>query len=161
VQEQVSKLYRIKLNVVNRTGTEPGDEELAEAAGLSVEKTRQLLQLRNLGVSLDTPQYEDDDATLLDTLSGGPFEDTESAAESESLHQRLLTEITTLEPAERQVVIARWGLHDGPPLSRAEIADKMSVSREWVRQLERSALTKLSRSENVQGAYEDYAALSR
>lgn len=161
VQEQVSKLYRIKLNVVNRTGTEPGDEELAEEAGLSVEKTRQLLQLRNLGVSLDTPQYEDDDTTLLDTMAGGPFQQTEASAETSSLHDRLLSEITALEPAERQVVIARWGLHEGPPLSRAEIADKMAVSREWVRQLERSALAKLSANDNVRDAYEDHAALSR
>mgnify|MGYP006428861965 CR=1 FL=1 len=160
VQEQVSKLYRIKLNEVARTGIEPGDEDLAQAAGLSLDKTRQLLQLRNLGVSLDTPQYEDDDATLLDSIPGGPFQGTESQAESDSLHDRLLNEITDLEPAERQVVIARWGLHDGPPLTRAEIADKMSVSREWVRQLERSALTKLSRNQNVKTAFEDYTALS-
>ena len=160
VQEQVGKLYRIKLNLVNKTGNEPGDEELAEAAGLSVEKTRQLLQLRNLGVSLDTPQYEDDDSTLLDTLSGGPFQHTEARAETDSLHERLLSGLTSLEPAERQVVIARWGLHEGPPLSRAEIADKMAVSREWVRQLERSALNKLSRSETVRTAYEDYGAVS-
>jgi DNA-directed RNA polymerase sigma subunit (sigma70/sigma32) len=53
-------------------------------------------------------------------------------------------------------VIARWGLHDGPPLSRAEIADKLSVSREWVRQLERSALTKLSRNDRIRAAFEDY-----
>ncbi|MEQ8516211.1 MAG: sigma factor-like helix-turn-helix DNA-binding protein [Chromatocurvus sp.] len=51
-------------------------------------------------------------------------------------------------------------MHDGPPLSRAEIADKMSVSREWVRQLERSALNKLSHNQNVQSAFEDYTALS-
>lgn len=160
VQEQVSKLYRLKINEVARTGIEPGDEELARAAGLSLDKTRQLLQLRNLGVSLDTPQYEDDDATLLDSIPGGPFQGTEAQAESDSLHERLLHEITDLEPAERQVVIARWGLHDGPPLSRAEIADKMSVSREWVRQLERSALNKLSHNQNIQSAFEDYTALS-
>jgi RNA polymerase sigma factor (sigma-70 family) len=160
VQEQVSKLYRLRVDEMARTGVEPGDETLAEAAGLPLEKTRQLLQLRNIGVSLDTPQFDDDDGTLLDSMPGGPFSATEEQAESESLHERLLTELSDLEPAERQVVVARWGLHDGPPLSRAEIADKMSVSREWVRQLERSALNKLSRNANVKSAYEDYAAMA-
>jgi RNA polymerase sigma factor (sigma-70 family) len=116
--------------------------------------------LRNYGVSLDAPQYDDEETSLIDSIPGGPFAHTESAAESTSLHQRLLEEITGLDPAERQVVIARWGLHDGPPLSRAEIADRMSVSREWVRQLERSALNKLSLNENVKTAYEDYAMVS-
>ena len=107
-------------------------------------------------MSLDAPQYDDDEGTLLDTMSGGPFGASESEAETESLHDRLLLEMESLDKAEREVVIARWGLHDGPPLSRAEIADRMSVSREWVRQLERAALTKLSANERIRAAFSDY-----
>jgi DNA-directed RNA polymerase sigma subunit (sigma70/sigma32) len=47
-------------------------------------------------------------------------------------------------------------LHDGPPLSRTEIADRLGVSREWVRQLERSALRKLKSQDGIQEAYSDY-----
>jgi DNA-directed RNA polymerase sigma subunit (sigma70/sigma32) len=132
------------------------DAALAAAAGMSLEKTRDLLQLRNLGVSLDAPQFDDDDGTMLDTMSGGPFAPSEAEAETESLHERLLAEMEGLERAEREVVVARWGLHNGPPLSRAEIADKMSVSREWVRQLERSALSKLSQNDRIRAAFSDY-----
>ena len=156
VQEQVSKLYRLRIAERQRTGEEPGDAALARAAGLSLEKTRDLLQLRNIGVSLDAPQFDDEDTTLLDTLPGGPFAASESTAENRSLHARLLQEMEGLERAEREVVVARWGLHDGPPLSRAEIADRMSVSREWVRQLERAALTKLSRNDRIRAAFTDY-----
>ena len=112
--------------------------------------------MRNLGVSLDAPQYDDDDMTLLDTLPGGPFAASDSRADNESLHARLLREMEGLDRAEREVVVARWGLHDGPPLSRAEIADRMSVSREWVRQLERAALNKLSRNDRIRDAFSDY-----
>jgi RNA polymerase sigma factor (sigma-70 family) len=156
VQEQVSKLYRLRMTEQQRSGVELSDAALAAAAGMSLEKTRDLLQLRNLGVSLDAPQFDDDDGTLLDSMAGGPFAASESEAETESLHDRLLAEMEGLEKAEREVVVARWGLHDGPPLSRAEIADKMSVSREWVRQLERSALTKLSRNDRIRAAFSDY-----
>ncbi|MDB2586344.1 hypothetical protein N9X85_06820 [Luminiphilus sp.] len=41
-------------------------------------------------------------------------------------------------------------------MTRAEIADKLGVSREWVRQLERSALKKLKGQSDVQHAFEDY-----
>jgi RNA polymerase sigma factor (sigma-70 family) len=156
VQEQVSKLYRLRMERQQRTGEEPSDVELAEIAGLPLEKTRDLLQLRNIGVSLDAPQYDDEEGSLIDSVPGGPFAAAESDAESESLHERLIHELQGLDGTERQVVIARWGLHDGPPLSRAEIADKLSVSREWVRQLERSALTKLSRNDRIRAAFEDY-----
>jgi RNA polymerase sigma factor (sigma-70 family) len=157
VQEQLGKLYGERIRETARSGAAPGDTDLARAAGLSLQKTRELLQLRNLAVSLDTPQFEDDEgATLLDTLPGGPFKETSSDAEQASLNHRLLLEIRRLDPAEQQVVISRWGLQQGPPLSRAEIADKMSVSREWVRQLERSALEKLRRSDAVNSVYRDH-----
>jgi RNA polymerase sigma factor (sigma-70 family) len=156
VQEQVSKLYRLRLEEKQRTGVEPTEAELAEAAGMTLEKARDLLQLRNIGVSLDAPQYDDEETTLLDAMPGGPFAASESDAETESLHERLLSEMTMLDTTEREVVVARWGLHAGPPLTRAEIADKLSVSREWVRQLERSALAKLSRNERIRAAFEDY-----
>lgn len=158
VQEQVGKLYRLRIEEKQRTGFEPSEAELAEAAGFSLEKTRDLLKLRNMGVSLDAPQFDNEEGSLLDAMPGGPFASAESDAETDSLRQRLVTEMDILETAEREVVIARWGLHDGPPLSRAEIADKLSVSREWVRQLERSALGKLSRNEHIRTAFQDYVA---
>ena len=157
VQEQLGRLYGERSRETARSGVAPSDTTLAGAAGLSLEKTRELLQLRNLALSLDTPQFDDDEGTtLLDTLPGGPFQETARDAEQASLNQRLLVEIRRLDPAEQQVVISRWGLQQGPPLSRAEIADKMSVSREWVRQLERSALEKLRRSETVNSVYRDH-----
>ena len=97
---------------------------------------------------------------MIDTIPGGPFAGTENTAEIDSLSRCLMSGMDNLEPAEREVVIARWGLHDGPPLSRAEIADRMNVSREWVRQLERSALDKLAKSDTIQDAYEDYSSAS-
>ncbi len=160
VREQVGKLYRERNAIWSSTGEEPSEEELASAAGIEPEKARQLRQLRNMALSLDQPQYEDDDESLLDSVPGGPFQDIAARAESESLQRCLLQEIDNLEPAEQEVVIARWGLHRGPPLSRAEVADKMRVSREWVRQLERSALEKLSRNATVRDAARDHGSLS-
>ncbi|HBQ39276.1 MAG TPA: RNA polymerase subunit sigma-70, partial [Halieaceae bacterium] len=124
------------------------------------DKARELRQLRNMAISLDQPQFDDDDESLLDSMPGGPFDDIDARAESASLQRCLLQEIEHLDPAEKQVVIARWGLHDGPPLTRAEVADKLRVSREWVRQLEKSALDKLSRNSVVRKAASDHGTLS-
>ena len=59
---------------------------------------------------------------------------------------------------EQQVVIQRWGLQRETPLTRAEVADQMSVSKEWVRQLEVSALKKLGQSEMMQSVYQDHSS---
>ena len=161
VNEQLGKLYGHRVAVQANTGNAPLDTELAAGLGLSVGKTRSLLQLRNLGISLDTPQFEENDsATLADRIAGGPFNPPAAAAEQESLKRCLLSAIQDLDKAEQQVVIGRWGLHQGPALSRAEIAEKMAVSREWVRQLERSALKKLGRDAMVRSVHKDHNELS-
>ena len=160
VQEQMGRLYKEKAIEQARTGIEPDEEALAKKLGMDIEKTRQLLQMRNLGVSLDAPRFDDDEGTLLDTLSGDPYGHTEDTADQASLHRFLGDAVECLEASERRVVVARWGLHEGPPLSRAEVADSMGVSREWVRQLERSALRKLKGQESVRAAFEDYSEAS-
>ena len=157
VQEQLGRLYKEKAIEQLRTGVEPDEETLALRLGMDLEKTRQLLQMRNLGVSLDAPRFDDDEGTLLDTLSGDPYGGTEDSADQASLHRFLGDAVASLEASEQRVVVARWGLHDGPPLSRAEVADSMGVSREWVRQLERSALRKLKSQDSIKSAYDDYS----
>lgn len=160
VREQVGKLYRERNALWSSSGEEPSEEALASATGIAADKARELRQLRNMAISLDQPQFDDDDESLLDSMPGGPFEDIGARAETASLQRCLLQEIEHLDPAEKQVVIARWGLHDGPPLTRAEVADKLRVSREWVRQLEKSALDKLSRNSVVRKAASDHGNLS-
>jgi RNA polymerase sigma factor (sigma-70 family) len=152
----MGRLYKERAIEHARTGLEPDDETLAANLGMDLQKTRQLLQLRNLGVSLDAPRFDDDEGTLLDTLAGDVFGGAEDSADQASLHRFLGEAVDQLEPSERKVVVARWGLHDGPPLSRSEIADQLGVSREWVRQLERSALRKLKNQTEIREAYDHY-----
>ena len=157
VQEQIGRLYKERYAEQARTGQEADTETLAANAGMDPEKARELLQLRNLTVSLDAPKYDDeDDQSMVDTLVGETFGEASDDAEQESLGKFLGHAISRLEANEREVVSARWGLNNAPPLSRAEIADKLGVSREWVRQLERSALKKLKGQIDVQKTFDDY-----
>ena len=156
VQEQIGRLYKERYAEQARTGHEADAETVAANAGMDPDKARELLQLRNLTVSLDAPKYDEEDETLVDGLVGETFGEAGDDAEQVSLGNFLGNAVGRLEANERQVVLARWGLQDGPPLSRAEIADKLGVSREWVRQLERSALKKLKGQIDVQHVFDDY-----
>ena len=48
-----------------------------------------------------------------------------------------------LTEQQRQVLSLRFGLEDGQSLTLAKIGDRLNISRERVRQIEREALTKL------------------
>ena len=156
VQDQVNKVWRERAIERATTGEEPDVASLAARLGMDKQKTQEILEVRNLAISLDAPRFEDEDGALVDTLTSDTFGDTTSNTELDSLKRFLGSAMEQLEANEQAVVVARWGLHNGPPLSRSEIADKMGVSREWVRQLERSALKKLKGQEAVQAAFMDY-----
>ena len=70
VQEQIGRLYKERYAEQARTGQEADAETIAANAGMDPDKARELLQLRNLTVSLDAPKFDEDDETLVDGLVG-------------------------------------------------------------------------------------------
>lgn len=54
-----------------------------------------------------------------------------------------------LESRERQVLVLRYGLMDFQPKSLEEIGKLLHVSKEWVRKIEKKAMTKLRSEETV------------
>lgn len=55
-----------------------------------------------------------------------------------------------LEPRERQVLLLRFGLQSHQCKSLEEIGRLYGVSKEWVRKIERKALTKLRKRDTFQ-----------
>ena len=53
------------------------------------------------------------------------------------------------------MITGRWGLDGRPQRTFAQLADQLHVSREWVRQLEKSALEKLSREARLNEVFEE------
>ncbi len=157
VHEQLSRLYRERIDYEKRTGREPGTRWLSDQLGLDRTTLEKLRQVNNLAVPLDAGSSDREDGLpLSETLPGKTFAATASDAENASLNRRLMSTMDCLKPVEREVLLLRWGLGDLTPLSRGEVADRMKVSTEWVRQLEKSALDKLRRDRLLEEAYGDY-----
>jgi RNA polymerase sigma factor (sigma-70 family) len=157
VNEQISRLHRERMNHIDSTGREPDVKTLARRLKMKPAAVQRLQQVTNLSVSLDSSPFDDEQGPALgETLSGGPFGETASQAEQASLNRCLMQRIKILEPSEQRVVIRRWGLDQSPPLTRAEIAEQMAVSTEWVRQLESSALAKLRNDDGIAEVYQDH-----
>jgi RNA polymerase primary sigma factor len=97
-------------------------------------------------VSLNEPVTEDGSRQLADTL---PQEQV-PPVEDEMIHQADLDELAAaigeLDGKEREVVRLRFGLEDDEPRTLQEIGERLSLSRERVRQIESRAKDKLRRS---------------
>jgi len=147
--EQVNKLSRIKRDLHQKLGREATEEELAEEAGMPVEKVIDLLDRSRDPVSLDMPVGSEEDAPLGDFIEDEESADAENAVISGFLQDDLRRVLSTLEEREQAVIRMRYGLDDGQPRTLDQIGKAFGLSRERVRQIEREVMAKLRQGERA------------
>ena len=95
-------------------------------------------------VSLDMRVADNQDTELQDLLEDDGAS-PENYTTQELLRQDINNLLRELTPQQREVLTLRFGLTDGNALSLAKVGQRMNISRERVRQLERQALDHLRR----------------
>lgn len=126
---------------------EPSAEEIAPLSGLSPDRVANILSLPSQPASLDTPMGEDGDATLADILPSDA-ELPEIEVSLRALGGHLETLMSALTEREQQVLRMRFGMGDVREHTLEEVGRELSLTRERIRQIERSALDKLRARES-------------
>jgi RNA polymerase primary sigma factor len=148
VAELERKASRAERELTAHLERVPTEEEVAEAAQIPVERLREARQALRTLASLDRPVGEDESATLGDFIvdpDADPAEEVNVVLGDGALANAL----ETLSPSERRVLDLRFGLSGREPASLKEVGDELGLTRERVRQIERSALEQLSRSREL------------
>jgi RNA polymerase primary sigma factor len=151
VHERIRKVRQVRERLMQTTGREPTPEEIAKEADVPVEALAQLEEAsRREPRSLQEPVGEDTELGELVALveDESPVDAVEDAMLREEMGRAVEA---ALEPLERDVVVLRYGLGTGHPLSLREVAEMVGVSAETVRKVERIALRKLRESELFEG----------
>ena len=143
--EKMRKVLLAKATLLQQTGQEPSQEEIAEYCAMPVEKVRQLLQLNPETCSLDAPAGENEDATLgvllEDILSPQPEEELVR----QELNRTMEELLSTLTERQQMVLRLHFGMEDGVCYSLEQISIRFGVSKERVRQIERQAMERLQK----------------
>lgn len=150
ITEKLNKIKKVQRELAQKLGRSPNANEIATALELEPAQIREYLNLARQPVSLDIRVGDNQDTELQDLLEDdGPSPD--HFMTQEALRQDIDTLLAELTPQQRAVVSLRFGLQDGNELSLAKVGERLSLSRERVRQLEHQALAHLRRRrENVQ-----------
>ncbi len=153
----LSKLRNVSKKLLQEMGCEPTTEEMAEAAGLSIDETRRVLAMGRQPVSLDRPVGESEDSCFGEFIEDGGLPRPDKAASNELLREKIEGLLKTLTYREREIIRLRYGLGDGYTYTLEEVGRIFKVTRERVRQIEAKAVKKLQhpvRSQQLEGFLE-------
>ncbi|QDU39957.1 RNA polymerase sigma factor SigA [Maioricimonas rarisocia] len=159
--ETMSKLRRVGKQLVQELGREPTVDELAEAAGVTVEETRRVLKISRHPISLDRPVGESEDSFFGEFIEDDSTDSPVNSATSEMLKDKIDQVLKTLTYREREIIKLRYGLGDGYTYTLEEVGRIFKVTRERVRQIEAKAVRKLQhpvRSRQLKGFLDRLAA---
>lgn len=155
-----SKTIRLPVHVVDKlfhirraesrlrieTGRDPSDAELSEELGISVKRIAAYRSASSAPSSLDALMGEGDDSgsfaeVVPDEKAETPYRQLEEKTNTDMIRDV----VKTLEPRERAILGARYGLDGEDEETLDEIGRKFGVTRERIRQIQEIALAKLRR----------------
>lgn len=145
---------------VNPHGKKSEEEELEEVAlklGMTKHHIREMLNISQEMISLDSPISGDSDTALVDTVSAGTFT-PEDAAIDASLKTEIDKVFVGLDKKSVEVLNMRYGLNGQGERTLKEVGEKMNLSRERVRQIEKHAIAKIRANKICDISLKDYVA---
>ncbi len=145
------KIARAQSELAAHLGRDPTDDEIAQAAELTLDEVQEARAAARVVTSLDRPvgdQEETAFGALLPSGERGPDEEVDILLREDALRRAL----ERLPEREREVVKLRYGLNGNPdPAPLSETGRRLGISQDAVRKLERKALSELAASRELDG----------
>jgi RNA polymerase primary sigma factor len=142
------KIARAERDLAAKLGRMPTDEELVQAADITLEELEEARQASRVVASLDRPVGEDEETSfgaLLASGERGPEEEVDILLREDALRRA----VEQLPEQERAVVKLRYGINGDDPTPLSETGRRLGISQDTVRRLERKALTELANSREL------------
>jgi RNA polymerase primary sigma factor len=147
--DQQRRLRRLEDQLRPTSASEPSARDLAMRLGLDAAEVDDLCRSLTPEVSTQALVRGAEELMVEDTLAAPDDVDVAAGLDRAALSAGLSAILPVLEPREREVIVARFGLEQQPTRTLAEIGEKLGVSRERVRQIELRALEQLREQEGA------------
>lgn len=141
IVEKINRYKKIVTGMMQKYNSF-SDEDAAAEMGITLEELKKIKSYMNDIVSLDSPMSEDNEDSFGDFV-----EDEEPGIqekyEKKEMCQKIDKVLSTLPDKESDILKMRFGIGYIKPLTLDEIARKIGLSKERVRQVEKCALKKM------------------
>jgi RNA polymerase primary sigma factor len=162
LSDQISEMKKVKANLKTEFGRDATREEIASRMRIPVEDVDDLEILTGKDISL-SDKYYDEDVEIGDRLKDSLSPSVEYQIVKNSVQENIRDILNELEEKEADVLKLRFGIFDKKleekygiqeedkgPSTLQEIGDKLHLTRERIRQIEKKAMRKLAHSHKLQ-----------
>lgn len=143
MSELMSKYKKACEQLRQKHGREPTREEIAKISKMTIDKVAEIELWSQKKSSLEAPVGSEGESQLSDFIESSEYADTETSIEKVFTKERVKELLNVVGEREHAVLDLRFGITNGKSHTLAEVADRLNVSRERVRQIEQEALKKL------------------
>jgi RNA polymerase primary sigma factor len=148
--EIINRMVRVRRDLATDFYNEPATAEIADAMGTDVLTVIELVGYDREPVSLDQAVGPDGESVLGDFVAAAAT--TVELADGVA-HGQLRNEVeivlATLSRREQEVIRLRFGLDDGRSRTLEEVGQEFGLSRERIRQIEKTTLLKLRKPDRA------------
>ncbi len=144
-------ITKARNTLINEKGIlDPSAEEIAEESGIDADTVKSLLEITKDMISLDSPVRNQGDADDDGATVGSFVKDEENSPENNMISHMMKKDVdsllSTLSGKERDIIEKRYGFNHREPMSLSAIGEEYHLTKERIRQIEKSALDKLKRN---------------
>jgi RNA polymerase primary sigma factor len=149
LSDQISLMKKKIAELKTEHGREPTREEIAANMGITKEDVEDLMILAEKDIHL-SDRLAGSDLEVEGQIEDSKTPPVEYQIVKSSIQQQIRDILGELDEKEATVLKLRFGLDDDRPQTLQEIGNRLSLTRERIRQIEQKAMRKLSRSHQVQ-----------
>ena len=147
--ETINKFTHTYRRLTQELTREPLMEEIAQELDMDIRKVRQIMRISQDILSLDSPVWSEEDASLWDFVEDDKNPSPDHQTNMNLLKDNLYTMLNFLTPREKKIIIMRFGLDGGDVHTLEEVGREFWVTRERIRQIEAKTLEKLKDHPNA------------
>jgi len=149
LQERLYNMQRAAQDLEQLLGRTPDDEELADRLAVAPERIRTLRVVCGAVASLDDSINGEDDESPLAQLEDVSVVPLDELVARRLLHESIERALDGLPARYALILRMRYGIDGDQPQTLERIAQKLSLSRERVRQIERDAFMRLRAQQDI------------